>query len=155
MAINTTQLNDGLYRHECDKCKASRVNKYLRYMFPCRCKTNEVLRPAPSFKPGPAAFSFKPVIVPCAYLGEEVGEPIKVSCGGQWRRLRACHCPERPQLVSPRTGAPRQNLAANNWWCTDLGNIRPPKPSVYQACSTCPFRTPQLMLPAPDPRVEN
>lgn len=155
MAISTKQLADGRYRHECTKCRAARVNEYARYMFPCRCKSRDALEPVTFPKAALSPLAFKPTVVPCAYLGEEVGEPIKVSCGGQWRRLRACHCPERPQLVSPRTQTVRQNLAADNWWCTDLGNIRPLKPSVYQACSTCPFRTPQLMLPAPDPGVEH
>lgn len=94
----------------------------------------------------PLRFAFVPP--PCAYLGPEVGKPIKVSCGGGTRKARECYCPDRPVVVGKRSGEPLPILAADNWWCGELGPMKTTTPRSIASCVTCPHRTPQLLLTA-------
>jgi hypothetical protein len=101
--------------------------------------------------PPPARFRFKMPTPPCAYLGAETGEPIKIGCGGGGlRRLKECYCPTREHAVDKQTGLELPILAADNWWCGDLGNIQSVGPVQHQSCRTCTLRTPQKLLPAPE-----
>lgn len=148
---------DGKYVHGCLDCGLALVNDSPLAVFICKCRGRLVQQlPTVSIGPRPATTKpkapprrFKFAVPPCAYLGAETGEPLKVSCNGGTRRARECYCPERPIVIGKRSGEPLPILAADNWWCSDLGPAKATTPRSIASCQTCKFRTPQLLLPAP------
>lgn len=154
----TNRNPDGKYVHGCLDCGLAIVNDSPATVWICKCRGRVVVQgPTVSIGPRPATATpkakprrFKFAMPPCAYLGTEVGDPIKVSCGsGATRMARECYCPERPVVVGKRSGEPLPNRAADNWWCSDLGPAKATTPRSIASCQTCPHRQPQLLLPAP------
>lgn len=148
---------DGRFVHGCLDCKFAIVDEHPFAIFRCRCPhqpiatspTKTLGKNPQTEKPPRRAKRFAFEIPPCAYLGPETGEPIKISCGGAHRRARECFCPDRLPVVTKRTGKVLPILAADSWWCNDLGPINAPGPRSVASCRTCPHRTPQRLLPAP------
>lgn len=153
----THQNPDGRYVHACLDCGLAITNDSPLTVWICKCRGRVALqgptvtvgaKPPTSTPKGPPR-RFKFATPPCAYLGAETGEPVKVSCNGGTRRARECHCPDRPVVIGKRSGEPLPILAADNWWCGDLGPQVATGPRSIASCLTCPHRTPQLLLPAP------
>jgi hypothetical protein len=160
---------DGQYAHACLDCGAAKLFPEKNVVWICKCATPQIFmlptasrnpakhmttrtRPVspPASPPPRRKRRFKFFTPPCAYLGPETGEPLKVGCGvGLMKRARECWHPDREQVVDKKTGEKLPNLAADGWWCGDLGPPTAPFPTVHKACQHCPLRTPQKQLPAP------
>lgn len=147
------QNPDGLWTHFCTDCKSGlkEPQKSKHVVWLCKCKgkqttTMPTLKLGERAKPQPIRIHFKVPKPKCAFLGAALGDPVKLSCGNQWQQPQECLCPSRIARID-RDGDPIPKLAADGWWCADLGvAYNDTKPRMYQLCQRCPFYEPQKLL---------
>jgi hypothetical protein len=144
---------DGKYVHFCTECAFALLGyEHARHVvFRCKCKHVQTtkfptLTVGPRDKPKPVRIRFTAPKPKCAYLAGPLGDPVKLTCGNQRAQPQECACPSRSHKLS-RDGNVLPTLAADGWWCSDLGKAyNDTKPRVLQLCQRCPYYLPQKLL---------